>query len=158
MNIEPVRHSFVVATDVDHAFGVFTADFGKWWPLVSHHIAKVEAATAIIEPHAGGRWYERGTDGSECNWGRVLVWDPPHRLVLAWQINATWEFDPAFSTEVELRFTPVGTQQTRVEFEHRQLEKFGAVAAQFRESIGSPGGWPGILAKFAEAAGGEVHS
>ena len=117
-----------------------------------HHIGKQPARTAVIEPSVGGRWYEQGEDGSECEWGRVLVWEPPHRLVLAWQITADWQFDPSFITEVELRFIPEGTDRTRVEFEHRNLEAFGAKADSVREMIGAPGGWPGILEKFAALA------
>ena len=132
------------------AFEVFPAGAGRWWPK-SHHIGQAEMQDAVMEPRAGGRWYERGTDGSECEWGRVLAWEPPHRLVLAWQLNADWRYDPDLITEVEVRFTPDG-QGTRVDLEHRGLERFGAQAEAVRGQIDSEGGWPLILQLFADAA------
>jgi uncharacterized protein YndB with AHSA1/START domain len=105
---------------------------------------------AVIEPHEGGRWFERGADGSECQWGRVLVWQPPTRLVLAWQIDAQWQFDPELVTELDIRFVPDGDGMTRVELEHRHIERFGDKAAALRESLDSPDGWSGLLAAFAD--------
>jgi uncharacterized protein YndB with AHSA1/START domain len=147
-----VRKTLIVEASAERAFQVFTEKHGVWWPLATHHIGKVPARTAIIEPRESGRWYEQGEDDSECNWGRVLVWDPPHRLVLAWQITSDWQYDPVFFTEVEVRFISEGEHRTRVEFEHRNLDAFGAKAEAVRAMIGAPGGWPGILAKFAEFA------
>jgi uncharacterized protein YndB with AHSA1/START domain len=109
----PVRKSILVKAPPQRAFEVFTSGIGRWWPP-SHHIGKAELQDAIIEPRAGGRWYERGVDGSECEWGRVLAWEPPQRVVLAWQLSADWEFDPSLVTEVEVRFTPEG-EGTRVD-------------------------------------------
>ena len=105
-----------------------------------------------MEPRAGGRWFERGEDGTECDWGRVLVWEPPSRVVLAWQISAEWKFDPGLQTEVEVRFIAEGPKLTRVEFEHRNLERYGDKAEAVRKSISSDGGWPGLLAAYAAAA------
>ena len=150
-----VQRTFTVEVSAERAFRVFTEKHGQWWPLATHHIGKTPARTAIIEPAEGGRWYELGEDGSECDWGRVLVWDPPRRLVLAWQLTAEWQFDPSFLTEVEVRFVPEGGQRTRVEFEHRKLEAYGGVAEKVRESVGSPGGWPAILDLFAAKAAEE---
>jgi uncharacterized protein YndB with AHSA1/START domain len=150
-----VQKTVTVETSADHAFRVFTEKHGAWWPLATHHIGKHPARTAIIEPAEGGRWYEQGEDGSECDWGRVLVWDPPHRLVLAWQLTAEWQFDPSFVTEVELRFISEGAHRTRVEFEHRNLEAYGPKADTVREMIGAPGGWPAILDKFVDFANEE---
>jgi uncharacterized protein YndB with AHSA1/START domain len=99
-----------------------------------------------------GRWYATHEDGSESDTGKVLVWEPPQRLILAWQLNATWQFDPAFVTEVEVTFTPEGPDKTWVELEHRNLERFGEPAKTVRNSIDLPGGWTEILDQFAKAA------
>src|SRR5262249_28080303 len=120
----PVRKTLQVKATQAHAFDVFTAGFGRWWPR-SHSVGKSPIEDAVIEPKVGGRWYEGGQDGSECDWGRVLAWEPPARLVLAWQLNAQWQFDPALVTEVEVKFIAEGSAQTRVEFEHRELQRFG---------------------------------
>jgi uncharacterized protein YndB with AHSA1/START domain len=146
----PVRKSILVKAPPERAFEVFTAGIGRWWPR-SHHIGKAELQDAIIEPRAGGRWYERGADGRECDWGRVLAWEPPQRLVLAWQISADWQYDPNLVTEVEVRFTPEG-EGTRVDLEHRNLERFGDKAEIVRGQIESEGGWGLILHNFAQAA------
>ena len=95
-----VMKSITVAASPERAFHVFTQEFGSWWPLATHHLQKVDAATAIMEPFVGGRWFERGVDGSECNWGRVLAWEPPGRVLLAWEINADWQPDVNVQTEV----------------------------------------------------------
>ncbi|HEX2724948.1 MAG TPA: SRPBCC family protein [Beijerinckiaceae bacterium] len=146
----PVRKSIFVRAQQQRAFEVFTSGIGRWWPP-SHHIGKAEMQDAIIEPRAGGRWYERGVDGSECEWGRVLAWDPPQRVVLAWQLTADWQFDPKLVTEVEVRFTPEG-EGTRVDLEHRNLERFGERADTVRGQIDAEGGWGLILQNFADAA------
>ncbi len=86
--LDSVRKALMVEASAERAFRVFTEKLGAWWPVATHHIGKVPARTVMIEPREGGRWYEQGEDGSECNWGRVLVWDPPRRLVLAWQITS----------------------------------------------------------------------
>jgi len=135
----------------ERAFDIFTRHFNDWWPR-THKIGGADLAEAVLEPRAGGRWYERDTDGSECEWGRVLAYEPPHRLVLAWQITAQWAFDPDLVTEVEVRFIAEGEGRTRVELEHRNLERFGDAAAEVRASIGSEGGWNGIMEIFARVA------
>jgi len=152
--MEPVRKEVVVEAPPERAFRVFTDKFDAWWPR-DHHIGKVEMARAVLEPRAGGRWYEVGVDGSQCDWGKVLVWDPPKRLVMAWQLNHEWQYDPALVTELELRFTPVGPMQTRVELEHRNMERFGEHAAMMRDALGSAQGWMTHLTLFAKAAGEE---
>ena len=149
------QKTFTVEASSERAFRVFTERHGEWWPLATHHIGKAPARTAIIEPSEGGRWYEQGEDGSECDWGRVLVWDPPSRLVLAWQLTAEWRYDPEFLTEVEVRFVSEGARRTRVEFEHRKLEAYGAMAEKMQAGVGSAGGWPSILDSFAAAAAAE---
>jgi uncharacterized protein YndB with AHSA1/START domain len=110
-------------------------------------------AEAVLEPHADGRWYERGIDGSQCQWGRVAVWQPPTRLVLVWQLNAEWKFDPTLETEVEVTFIEQSPGHTRVELEHRNLERFGEQAHAVRALFESPKAWAGILARFADLAG-----
>jgi len=141
--VEPIRKSFVVEATPERAFRVFTEEHGAWWPLVTHHIGDQVPETAIIEPGAGGRWYARNTDGSIVMKGRVQTWEPPTRLVLLWQITADWVYDEDFSTEIEVRFVTLGPAKTRVEFEHRQLERFGDRATTQRESM--DGGWGTIL-------------
>lgn len=90
--VAPVRKSILVKAPAGRAFEVFARRMGSWWPK-SHSIGTSPQADVVIEPRAGGRWYERGADGSECDWGRVLAWEPPARLLLAWQLDATWTFD-----------------------------------------------------------------
>lgn len=107
---------------------------------------------AVIEPRAGGRWFERGEDGSECQWGKVLVWDPPDRVVLGWQLNSQFKFDPAVVTEVDVRFIPESANVTRVELEHRNLERFGEQGEVLRQKVDSPNGWAGLLENYAAVA------
>lgn len=153
--IEPVRRSVTVGASVDRAFEVFTNGLGTWWPLEHHSVsvgggeddaAAAPPQTAVLEPRVGGRVFERLADGTEHDWGRVLVWEPPTRLVLAWQPNR----DPQAPTEVEVRFIAEADGGTRVELEHRGWERLGADAERARESYA--GGWPGVLERFAAAA------
>jgi uncharacterized protein YndB with AHSA1/START domain len=146
----PVRKSMFVDAPPEHAFEVFSKGIGRWWPK-SHHIGKADLDRPVIEPKTGGRWYERGVDGSECEIGKVQVWDPPARLLLIWQLNAEFQFDPSLVTEVDVQFRPEG-QGTRVDLEHRHLERLGDSAEELREKVDSPGGWSGLLALFAEEA------
>jgi 2-amino-4-hydroxy-6-hydroxymethyldihydropteridine diphosphokinase len=145
----PIRRSLVVAADLHRSFRVFTDRIGSWWPR-SKSIASSPQVEVIIEPRTGGRWYERAADGSECEWGKVLEWEPPARLVLAWQIDGNWKYNPACVTEVELNFTRVEALQTRVDFEHRCLERLGSNAAAIRDMLNS--GWPGLLDLYAAIA------
>ncbi len=147
-----VRKEITVEISQARAFRAFTEEHGAWWPLATHHIGEKDAETAIIEPRVGGRWFERAADGTECQWGKVLVWDPPGRIVLAWQIGSNWKHDPALSTEVEIRFVVLGPALTRVELEHRQLERFGEAAETMRAAFESEGGWTGMLTLFAAHA------
>jgi uncharacterized protein YndB with AHSA1/START domain len=144
-----VRKSLTVDAPCAHAFEVFTAGFDRWWPR-AHHIGKADLLAAVIEPKAGGRWYEKGVDGSECDWGTVLVYEPPTRLVLSWHLNSQWQFDPDASraSEVDVRFVPDGPSRTRVEFEHRHIER-AVDAEQLRAGVDSPEGWTGLLELFA---------
>ncbi len=149
--IEPVKKQVVVETSAANAFRVFTDGIDQWWPR-QHHIGKTPLKRAVIEPRKDGRWYSISEDGTECDTGKVLVWDPPRRLVMTWQITAEWKYDPAFVTEVEVIFTPNGPARTTVDLEHRNLERYGAVAAAIRQSIGADTGWGLIIKNFAEVA------
>jgi uncharacterized protein YndB with AHSA1/START domain len=147
-----VRQSIVVQVPPERAFDVFTAQMSSWWPLESHSIGERPMVAAVIEPRAGGRWFERGDDGSECDWGEVLVWEPPRRVVLVWRLTADFAFDQTIQTEVEVRFEPEEGGSTRVTLEHRGLDAYGDRAAEMRESFGSDGGWAGLLRRFAVEA------
>jgi uncharacterized protein YndB with AHSA1/START domain len=148
-----VRKSVTVAAPVALAFEVFTADIESWWPMATHHIGDADCAAVVIEPRPGGRWYERGVDGVECQWGHVLLWEPERRIVLVWQLDARWKFDPNLRTEVEVRFTAIDDRTTRVDLEHRGLEAYGADATAMRETFGSPNGWNGMLEHYAAVTG-----
>jgi len=151
----PIHKTVRVAVPPDRAFAFFTGRMGRWW-RADHSLLKTERADIIVEPRVGGRWYERATDGGECNWGRVLAWEPPHRLLLTWQIDGTWTYNPDLVTEVEIRFVAEGGDATRVELEHRHLERFGDLAISARAALDSPDGWTGALAVFAAIADREA--
>ncbi|MGZ3273431.1 MAG: SRPBCC family protein [Caulobacteraceae bacterium] len=147
----PVRRSLFVKATPEHAFQVFTAGFDRWWPK-RHSIGSSPQRAAVLEPKAGGRWYEVGEDGTQTQWGEVMVYEPPRRLVLIWRIGADWKCDPDLHTEVEVRFTPEG-EGVRVDLEHRNLEAYGDRAEQVKAAIDSPdGGWGALLKLFAAAA------
>jgi len=145
----PVRKSIVVSASVHDAFDVFTAEIDSWWPR-THHIGTSPMVRAVVEPRAGGRCYTEQADGSECDWGRVLAWEPPSRLVLAWQITHTWGYQPdvSRSSEVEVRFIPLG-DATRVELEHRHFERHGDGGESMRASVDGPNGWTTIMTLYA---------
>ncbi|HEY1449201.1 MAG TPA: SRPBCC family protein [Caulobacteraceae bacterium] len=145
MTIAPVVRAVTVKASPARAFALFTANIERWWPQ-THHIGANPFTSVILEPHVGGRWFERDAGGVECLWGKVLAWDPPARLLLAWQINGKWEYDPAFLTELELSFAPAEGGATRVTLEHRDLERFGADAPRIAALL--EGGWPTIMADF----------
>lgn len=151
MPIESVNKEILVDAPQEKAFKAFTQKLDKWWPR-SHHIGKSEMKKAVLEPKPGGRWFEIGEDGSECDWGKVLEWNPFERFVLAWQLNGQWQFDPQLLTEVEVTFVSEGASKTRVTLEHRNLERFGAAAVEIKKSFESEGGWTGLLKRFVEEA------
>jgi uncharacterized protein YndB with AHSA1/START domain len=134
------------------AWRVFTEKMGTWWPLAHYKIGKASAVDAVIEPRVGGRWYERGDDGSTCDWGRVVAWEPPTRLLLTWDITADWQFDPTLNTELEIRFIPEGEDGTRVELEHRRLDRYGARRDEMRAIFETGGDWGKLLQAFAARA------
>jgi uncharacterized protein YndB with AHSA1/START domain len=149
---QPVRKQIVVDAPIDRAFRVFTK--GSWWPP-EHHIGASPLKQMEMEGHPGGRWYSICQDGSECDVGKVLAWEPPRRLVLAWQLKGDWQYDPSFVTELEITFVAEGAKRTRVALEHRNLERYGDAAEQVRTSIDAPGGWALTLEAFGKAAAAE---
>ena len=146
-----VTHSVTVPLPPERAFELFTARMAAFWPA-SHSIGSSPIAEVVVEPRAGGRWFERGEDGSVCSWGRVAVWEPPGRVGLLWQIGADWRFDSALETDVDVTFSADGPGRTRVDLRHGHLERFGDATEQIRGVFESPGGWPGILEQYAVAA------
>ena len=146
-----IRRTVSVQAPPERAFEVFTAGFSSWWPIESHHIGETMAVEVVIEPFAGGRWFERDADGHECDWGFVTEWEPPRRVLLAWHLTTEYEFDPdpGRATEVEVRFTPQDGG-TLVELEHRGFER-NAGGAVIREKVGAEGGWGELLELFAKS-------
>jgi uncharacterized protein YndB with AHSA1/START domain len=144
--IGPLRKSVTVRCSVEHAFHVFTEGIGTWWPLDRFSIGEQRAVNAVLEGRAGGRVYEVMKEGEEADWGRVLAWEPPHRLVVEWKPNS----DPTPPTEWEATFTPVGENETRLDLEHRGWERLGGLGLQARAEY--EGGWTGVLGLYAEAA------
>jgi uncharacterized protein YndB with AHSA1/START domain len=146
-----VRMSMVVEAPVALAFEVFTEDIGSWFPR-DYNLLDVEIAERVFEPRVGGQVYDRGTDGSECHWARVLAFEPPERLVISWDISPHWqiETDHTRTSEVEVRFSAEGADRTRVELEHRNIELHGEGWQGLRDALGSDNGWPGCLRAFAE--------
>jgi uncharacterized protein YndB with AHSA1/START domain len=147
----PVRKSLRVMCRQQRAFEVFTARMSAWWHP-DHSLLKSPREAVVLKPRAGGRWFERAIDGSECDWGHVIAWEPPIRVLLAWQIDGQWRFNPDLITEVEVRFIADGEDATRVELEHRNIDRFGEHAEAARSALDSPDGWSGGLARFATFA------
>ncbi|MBV9311707.1 MAG: SRPBCC family protein [Solirubrobacterales bacterium] len=146
-----VRTAIDVDVPIERAFSVFTEGIGTWWPP-DHHILKAELEEMVFETHVGGNVYDRGVDGSECRWARVLVYDPPHRVMISWDINTSWEIetDPEKTSEVDVTFSERGPNLTHVELEHRALDRHGEGWEAIRDAVGSPGGWN--LTHYAETA------
>ncbi|MER8589980.1 MULTISPECIES: SRPBCC family protein [unclassified Mesorhizobium] len=145
----PVRHFVVVEAPIARAFKVFTEDFGKFKPR-EHNLLAVPIAETIFEPRVGGHVYDRGVDGSECRWARVLAYDPPGRLVLSWDISPRWQIESDLNktSEWEVRFTAETENRTRVEIEHRNLERHGEGWEGVRVGVDSDQGWPLYLRRF----------
>jgi uncharacterized protein YndB with AHSA1/START domain len=146
-----VRTHVVVEAPIERAFRVFTEDFGRFKPP-EHNMLGVEIAETVFEPRVGGHLYDRGVDGSECRWARVLAYEPSDRVVISWDISPQWqiETDLEKTSEVEVRFISEAPNRTRVELEHRNLERHGQGWEQERDGVGSVGGWPLYLQRFAE--------
>ena len=146
-----VKKSIVVNAPRDHVFRTFTERFDTWWPR-SHHIGERETFTGIIEPRRGGRWFERGDDGTESPWGHVIDWQPPERIVLAWELDHEWKYRAGLATEVEVRFIAEAPERTRVELEHRKLHRYGDKAEMMRVVFEGENAWAGLLKAMAAAA------
>jgi uncharacterized protein YndB with AHSA1/START domain len=147
----PVCTSIVVEAPIERAFSVFTDGIGTWWPS-THHILGAELAEMVFEPRVGGSIYDRGVDGSECRWARVLAYEPPERVVFSWDINLQWqrETDPGRTSEVEVRFVAEAPARTRVELEHRGIERHGEGWEKMHDAVASPGGWSAGLDALAQ--------
>ncbi len=147
----PVRQSIRVRASAARAFQVYTEGLDSWWPR-THHIGSSPMTKAVLEGRVGGRCYSEQADGTECEWGRILVWEPPHRLVMAWQVTPTWQYEPdlAKCSEVEVRFTPSPDGSTYVELEHRHFERHGDGGDAMRTAVAEPDGWNGLLRLFGE--------
>jgi uncharacterized protein YndB with AHSA1/START domain len=145
-----VRSSIVVDAPIERAFSVFTDGIGTWWPP-ENHILQAELAKMVFEPRVGGNVYDIGVDGSECRWSRVLAYEPPNSFVISWDINLQWqiESDPSRTSEVEVRFVAEGPSRTRVDLEHRHLDRHGDGWEGMRAAVGSPNGWQAGLEGFA---------
>jgi uncharacterized protein YndB with AHSA1/START domain len=145
-----VRGSIVVEAPIERAFRVFTEDFGRFKPP-EHNLLEVEIAETVFEPRVGGSLYDRGVDGSECRWARVLAYEPPARVVISWDISPQWriETDLARTSEVEVRFVADAPDRTRIELEHRNIERHGEGWEGVREGVGGDEGWPLYLQRYA---------
>jgi len=159
MNSETsVSKTVTVNAPREHVFDVFTKHLDSWWPR-THKIGKADLASAVLEPREGGRWYERGVDGSECEWGRVLAYVPPSRVAVSWHLNARFQYDPdpAKASRVEVSFHAESSTRTRVELVHSGLDRHGEGWEKVRDSVGSAGGWGDIIGQFAKQAEAAGH-
>jgi uncharacterized protein YndB with AHSA1/START domain len=145
-----VRHSVVVDVPIEKAFKVFTEDFGRFKPP-EHNLLGAEVAETVFEPRVGGHLYDRGVDGSECRWARILAYEPPHRVVISWDISPYWQIEtnPDKTSEVEVRFIPESPGRTKVELEHRHLDRHGEGWEGVRDGVDGDQGWPLYLQRYA---------
>jgi uncharacterized protein YndB with AHSA1/START domain len=150
-----IKTDVVVDAPIEHAFRVFTERFDQIKPR-EHTMLQVDIAESVLEPRSGGRVYDRGVDGSECQWGRVLEYDPPARIVFTWDISPHWQIETDLdrTSEVEVRFTEETPERTRVTLEHRHLDRHGEGWQGLREGVAGDQGWPLYLARYAEQAQG----
>jgi uncharacterized protein YndB with AHSA1/START domain len=146
-----VRTEVTVKASQERAFKVFTEEMASWWHP-DHHLIQGELQTMVVEPREGGRIYDLAKDGSECSWARVLAYDPPSRFAFSWNISPRWEIETDLekTSEIEVTFTPEDDQTTRVTLEHKHLDRHGEGWEGERDAVGSPGGWPDGLRRFAE--------
>ena len=146
-----IRHEVVVEAPIERAFSVFTKGFGSFKPP-EHNMLGVDIAETVFELHEGGHVYDRGVDGSECRWARVLAYEPPNRVVISWDISPQWQIETNLekTSEVEVRFIAEAPERTRVELEHRNLDRHGDGWEAVREGVDSDAGWPLYLHRFAD--------
>ena len=149
--VTSVRHEITVDAPIERAFKVFTEDFGSFKPR-EHNMLAVNIAETVFEPRAGGRLFDRGIDGSECHWARVLAYEPPDLVVISWDINPQWQIETDLdkSSEVEIRFIADGPTRTRVELEHRHLDRHLDGWEALRSGVDSGDGWPLYLQRYAK--------
>jgi uncharacterized protein YndB with AHSA1/START domain len=149
-----VSRSVVVEIPIERAFHVFTEDFGAFKPR-EHNLLAADIAETVFEPRVGGYLYDRGVDGSECRWARVLAYEPPHRVVISWDIGPNWqiETDRDRTSEVEVRFIAETSERTRVQLEHRNLDRHGDGWERVRDGVGGDQGWPLYLQRYAALIG-----
>jgi uncharacterized protein YndB with AHSA1/START domain len=149
-----IQTDVVVEAPLERAFRAFTEEFDRIKPR-EHNLLDVEIAESVFEPREGGRVYDRGTDGSKCEWARVLAYEPPNRIVFSWDIGPQWQLETDLSktSEVEVRFIPEGNERTRVELEHRHLDRHGDGWEGMREGVAGDDGWPLFLGRFAGVTG-----
>ena len=154
-SVSVVRRQIIVPAPVSTAFSVFTERFGDFKPR-EHNLLKAPIAETVFEPRVGGHIYDRAVDGTECRWARVLAYDPPDRVVFSWDISPTWQIedDPEHTSEVEVRFLSEGPDQTRVELEHRKLDRHGPGWAAVADGVADEQGWTLYLRRFAELLAG----
>jgi uncharacterized protein YndB with AHSA1/START domain len=147
---EVVTRNVVVNAPIEAAFAAFTGRFGDFKPP-EHNLLGAPIKETVFEPRVGGHIYDRATDGTECRWARVLVYEPPHRVVFSWDIGPTWqlETDPGNTSEVEVRFVAEDEHRTRVELEHRNLDRHGPGWEAVRDGVGHDQGWPLYLDRYA---------
>jgi uncharacterized protein YndB with AHSA1/START domain len=146
-----VRSSIVVQAPIERAFRVFIDDFDQVKPR-EHNLLSVEIAESVLEGRVGGRIFDRGVDGSECQWARVLAYEPPHRLVFSWDISPRWEIetDPNRTSEVEVRFSAESDERTRIEIDHHYLDRHGDDWRDVRDGVDGKAGWPLYLQRFGD--------
>ena len=151
--VEPIRKSIVVNTGVERAFALFIDQFDAIKPR-EHNLLSVPIAETVFEPRAGGHVYDVGIDGSRCEWSRVLAYEPPSRVVISWDIGPTWqlEADPAKTSEVEVRFIAESNDRTRVELEHRHLDRHGEGWQALADGVDGDAGWPLYLSRYGDLA------
>jgi uncharacterized protein YndB with AHSA1/START domain len=150
-----VHKQIIVEAPIERAFTVFTAQFGDFKPR-EHNLLDVPIAETVFEPKVGGHIYDRAEDGSECRWARVLAYEPPNRVVFSWDIGPTWqlEADRENASEVEVRFVAEGPERTRVELEHRHIDRHGPGWEAVLDGVDGTGGWPLYLERYANLLAG----
>jgi uncharacterized protein YndB with AHSA1/START domain len=149
ITVAPIIQRVVVNVPREKAFDLFTSKMTDWW-FVGRGIGPNPFKEIVIEPRRGGRWFERAEDGAETNWGEVLQWDRPSRILLAWRIDASWKFDPELETLLEIKFDAVDPNSTQILLEHRNLDRLGESARETIEGMDS--GWASLLKRFADLA------
>lgn len=149
-NTAVIRKHIVVSAPIDRAFAVFTAQFGDFKPP-EHNLLRSPIRETVFEGHVGGNIIDRGEDGSECRWARILAYDPPDRVVFSWDIGPQWqvEADPALTSEVEVRFVAESPDRTRVELEHRHIDRHGPGWQSVADGVDNDQGWPLYLSRYA---------